>query len=218
MAFWMLQIKRATCLCLSRGRWGSVGPPRCPALSPTPAPRLLPSSPGVTWGRKTFSTRRLIMASWGQRLTWASSLLGKITTSSYGVASDTRVDNSKKKVHSSKWCVSIWSQLIWENRERKCVFFFFYTCFYRCSWDKKRVSLHLRSQTYNLPVYSGVQSSQQVAVCGLQHDREQYYQDKRHSYRGDPPSGAEISQVYPVSGQQRTGHSQPHTLRYPPSQ
>lgn len=126
VVLWMLQMNWAPCFCLSRGRWGMVRPPRYLAPSPTSAPRLLPSSPGVTWDWKAFSTRRLSTACWGQHLPWASSLPGETTTSPYGAASDTRVGSSKKQDCFSKWCVSMWSQLIWENTERKLFFLSFF--------------------------------------------------------------------------------------------
>lgn len=212
----MLQMNRTPYLCLSRGRWAKVRPPRCPAPSPTPVPRLLPSLPGVTWDGKTFSPRRLIMASWGQHLPWASSLPGKTTTSSYLVASDTRVGGSKKQRRFSKWCVRMWSQLICKNTQKGT---FFSPCFYRCSWDKEHISLHRRSDSAYLHLYCGVQSSQQGAIPAFQRNPGQYCRgDKQHSYHGDPPSGAETSPVYPVSGQQHTGQSQPHTFCYTPSQ
>lgn len=113
----------ALSLCPSTGRWGMVRPPRCPAPSPTPAPRLLPSLPGVTWAGKTFRTCRLSMASRGQHPPWASSLPGRTTTSSYGVASDTRVGSSSKTQRCfSKSSVSMQLPLIWENTERTWFF------------------------------------------------------------------------------------------------
>lgn len=119
----MPQVNRTRFLCLSKDRWGRIGPPwRC-ASSPTPAPRLLLSSAGVTQEGKKFSTPRLNTVSGRQHLPWRSGPLGKTTTSTYAVVSHTREGRSREQPHSLKSSVSMWVQLILLGTDREMSFF-----------------------------------------------------------------------------------------------